>query len=68
MESKTFVAPEISCGHCVKTIQREIGELDGVRSVEGDERTKQVTVQWEVPASWQLIRATLTEIGYPPKE
>ena len=36
MEQKTFSIPNISCGHCVKTIQRELLEIPGVTGVEGD--------------------------------
>lgn len=68
MESKTFEVPNISCEHCVHTIQSEIGELQGVESVKADEKTRIVTVQWHDPASWSQIRQTLTEINYPPAE
>jgi hypothetical protein len=27
-----------------------------------------VTVQWDAPASWDAIEATLTEIEYPPEK
>ncbi len=67
MESKTFVVPNISCDHCVTTIKREIGGLMGVKEVTGDVRTKLVTVMWDSPASWGLIKGTLQEIGYPPE-
>lgn len=65
MEEKTVHIPAISCGHCVMTIKREIGELEGVKSVEGDEKTKMVTVEWEDPATWDKISETLKEVGYP---
>jgi len=68
MESKTFEVPNISCEHCVHTIQSEIGELQGVESVKADEQTRIVTVQWHDPASWAQIQQTLTEINYPPAE
>ena len=66
MESKTFQVPNISCNHCVMTIKREVGELEGVTSVAGDVETKQVTVEWKSPATWDQIAALLTEINYPP--
>jgi len=66
MEKKAFQAPNISCGHCVMTIQRELAALEGVKRVEGDVHSKMVTVEWEPPASWEQIVATLTEINYPP--
>ena len=65
MENKTFQAPAINCGHCTMTIEREVGELDGVRSVKADATTKQVDVSWDAPATWDKIRALLDEIGYP---
>jgi len=30
MERKKFSIPNITCGHCVMTIQRELGELRGI--------------------------------------
>ncbi|MBE0688933.1 MAG: heavy-metal-associated domain-containing protein [Anaerolineae bacterium] len=66
MESKTFVVPNISCGHCVMSIKNEVSELAGVSSVEADRETKQVTVKWDAPASWEKIQALLSEINYPP--
>jgi copper chaperone len=66
MESKTFTVPNISCGHCVHTIENELGDLTGVSSVKADQATKQVTVQWQSPATWYEIETLLREINYPP--
>jgi copper chaperone len=66
MSSKTFTVPSISCGHCTHTIKMELGELPGVKSVEAEVASRQVTVEWEAPASWDQIKATLVEINYPP--
>ncbi len=68
MATKTFKVPNISCGHCVMTIEREVGELQGVTSVKAEEPSKMVTVNWnEPPATWDGIRALLEEINYPPE-
>lgn len=68
MQTKTFKVPNISCGHCVHTIQNEVGELAGVKSVVANQDTKMVTVQWEEPPlSWTNIKALLEEINYPPE-
>ena len=68
MPTKTFKVPNISCGHCVMTIEREVGELGGVVSVKADEASKMVSVEWNEPAtSWGAIRALLEEINYPPQ-
>jgi copper chaperone len=65
MEKTTLSIPNISCGHCVMTIEREIGEISGVSGVKGDVASKQVAVSWEAPASLEKIKDTLKEINYP---
>jgi len=65
MEEKTVFVPNISCGHCVMNIRRELGELDGVDSVAGDPESKQITVRWQPPATWVSITELLQELGYP---
>jgi copper chaperone len=65
MESKTFSIPNISCGHCVMTIKRELSELAGVTSVDADVGSKTATVTWDAPASEEGIKALLAEINYP---
>lgn len=67
MESKTVTVPNISCGHCVHTVESELNEIDGVKNVKAVQDTKQVTVEWDAPASWEQIRDTLQEINYPPE-
>lgn len=66
MESKSFTVPNISCGHCTRAIEMELGELNGVRNVKAEIASKQVTVDWEPPADWAIIKAALVEINYPP--
>jgi copper chaperone CopZ len=65
METKTVTAPAIHCGHCVNAIQLEVGDLPGVAAVSADLDTKQVTVSWDQPATWDSIRSLMEEIGYP---
>lgn len=67
MASKTFTVPNISCGHCTHTIEMEVGDLAGVTNVKAVEETKQVTVAWDEPATWEKIAAALQEINYPPE-
>lgn len=67
MEKKTVVVPNISCGHCVHTIKSEVSELPGVLVVDANQDNKQVTVEWETPATWEKIQALLVEINYPPE-
>jgi copper chaperone CopZ len=65
METTIAHVPNISCGHCVATIKRELGDIAGVEKVDGDPGTKKITVEWQAPATWNQISATLTEIGFP---
>ena len=66
MQSKTFTVPNISCGHCTHTVEMELGDLAGVKSVKADIDSKQVVVEWDDPATWSQIEATLVEINYAP--
>ena len=59
MNTKTFVVPNISCGHCTRTIENEVSDLAGVTSVKAAEDTKEVTVAWDAPATWDEIKALL---------
>ena len=67
MNTKTIKIPNISCDHCVATIKREVGEIKGVESVEGDPLAKTVTIAWSDPADWKVIADTLQDIGYPAR-
>lgn len=64
----TYHIPNISCHHCVHTIKMEVSELEGVKAVEGDVATKQVTIEFEAPATEERIKALLAEINYPVAE
>jgi copper chaperone CopZ len=65
MGEQTFTVANISCGHCVMSIKNELGEMDGVLSVDGDPGTKSITVEWEDPVTEEKIRDALKEISYP---
>ena len=66
MQSKTVTVPNISCGHCTHTVEMELGDIAGVKSVKADLDSKQVVVEWGEPATWEQIEALLVEINYPP--
>ena len=65
MQTKTLTVPNISCGHCVMTIKKELSEIEGVSKVEGDPGSKSITLEWDVPATLETIKQTLNEINYP---
>lgn len=66
METKTVTAQDISCDHCKMTIEKSVGGLQGVKSVNVAVDPKQVTVQYDPDTiSWDQIAATLDDEGYP---
>ncbi len=65
MKTVTYTIPNISCGHCVRTIQNEVGELEGVKSVQANNDTKQTVIVFEDPATEAQILELLKEINYP---
>jgi len=66
MTTVKYTVPNISCGHCVHTIKMEVGDLAGVSQVDGSPETKEVTVNFEAPATEEQIVALMKEINYPP--
>ncbi len=65
MTTVKYSVPNISCSHCVRTIQNEVADLAGVQSVKADEASKQVEIVFDTPASEDKINALLAEIRYP---
>lgn len=65
MKNVTYSIPNISCGHCVHTIQTELSELNGVVSVKADQFLREVTIGFDLPATEEQIKALLIEIDYP---
>ncbi len=65
MTTVTYSVPGIHCMHCTHTIEMEVGELEGVKTVKADMNTKDVVISFDAPASEEKIKALLTEIEYP---
>jgi copper chaperone len=65
MSTIKYNVPNISCGHCVHTIQTEVADLAGVKSVKADASSKVVEIVFDTPATEDQIKALLAEINYP---
>ena len=65
MTTVKYSVPNISCGHCVHTIQMEVGDLPGVEAVEASADTKTATITFGDPATEEAIKGLLAEINYP---
>ena len=61
----TYSIPNIHCGHCVHTIQSELIELPGVKSVKADMNLRNAVSEFEQPASEEKIKDLLASIEYP---
>ncbi len=68
MTTVTYHVPAISCKHCVHTIKTELGDLEGVQSVDASAETKDVTVIYDAPVTPEEIEKLLVEINYPPQK
>lgn len=65
MTTIKYSVPNISCGHCVNTIQMEVSEVEGVQSVTADQESQVVEITFDNPATEDGIKALLAEINYP---
>lgn len=65
MTTVKYSVPNISCGHCVHTIQMEVSEVAGVQSVKADQDSRVVEITFNAPATEDSIKALMAEINYP---
>lgn len=69
IDQVTLTSPDISCGHCVATVQQAVGALAGVQRVEASAETKQVAVEFDPSrVSVTRIAEVLDEAGYPVQQ
>jgi copper chaperone len=66
MTQLTLEAPDISCDHCIQSIEKAVTKLPGVRFLSGDPEGKRVIVEFD-PAvvDRTAIEAAMEEEGYP---
>jgi len=60
----TYTVTGMTCGHCVASVTEEVGELDGVTSVDVDLASGRVTVTSSAPISTADVQAAVGEAGY----
>jgi copper chaperone len=68
MNKISLNVPNISCQHCVKTIEFELNKLPGVKTVSASPDLKVTEVEFEEPATEEEIINLLGEINYPVKK
>ena len=67
MNIVTYTIPTVSCSHCKMNIEREVGKLSGVASVNVDVDAKKAIIKYDSPTTETEIETLLIEIGYPPE-
>ena len=65
MPQLTLYAPDITCDHCVATIQKTVESQAGARYLGGDVAGKRFSVEVERGAVLDLLAAALADEGYP---
>ena len=60
----TITVDGMTCGHCVSSVQSEVGKLDGVTDVSVDLESGQVTVVAETSPDADALREAVEEAGF----
>jgi copper ion binding protein len=64
MTETTYSVTGMTCDHCVRAVQSEVGNLPGVDSVAVDLAAGRVTVQSQGPLEEEAVRAAVEEAGF----
>lgn len=65
VQETVLTVPDVSCEHCVKTINGALGALAGVEEVSTDIPSKTVHLRYDPgQVSMETIEATLDDAGY----
>ncbi|GGO69231.1 heavy-metal-associated domain-containing protein [Nonomuraea cavernae] len=64
MSTSTYVVEGMTCGHCVSSVKEEVGQVEGVTSVEVELDGGLLTVGSDGPVEQAKISAAVEEAGY----
>ena len=64
MTQATYSVTGMTCDHCVRAVQTEVGKVPGVASVAVDLGAGQITVVSEQPLEAASVRAAVEEAGF----
>lgn len=64
MGTSTYTVKGMTCGHCVSSVQSEVGGITGVTAVEVDLPTGRVAVRSADPIDEAAVRAAVEDAGY----
>jgi copper chaperone len=63
MSDRTYTVTGMTCDHCVRSVEEEVGEVAGVRAVEVELASGLLTVSGE-GFSDDAVRGAVAEAGY----
>lgn len=66
METK-IQASNIKCGGCVNSITKGLTQIQGVKAVNVDIPTNEITIEYDQTINLDLVKQKLKELGYPEK-
>lgn len=67
MDTLELTAPDISCEHCKRSIEQDLGGAPGVARVDVAIDTKMVRIDYdETTTNSEELRSALAAAGYPP--
>lgn len=61
---KEFKVSGMTCSHCVDKIEKFIGEIEGVESIDVNLDKKNVKVEFSSPATEKLISEAILDAGF----
>jgi copper chaperone len=64
MTEATYSVSGMTCDHCVKAVETEVGKIAGVASVAVDLGAGRVTVRSDGPLDPSEVRAAVEEAGF----
>jgi copper ion binding protein len=64
MTEVTYSVTGMTCDHCVRAVETEVGKVAGVASVAVDLAVGLVTVQGQGPVDPAAVRAAVEEAGF----
>jgi len=65
MNKETYLVEGMSCSGCERTIQKVVGNLDGVEAVKADFQTSSVAVEYDPEkVNIDQIKSAVNRVGY----
>ena len=64
MAEATYSVTGMTCDHCVRAVETEVGRLPGVASVSVDLAAGRVTLRSDEPVDPAAVRAAIEEAGF----